>query len=121
MGKLWDKGYELNKVVERFTVGDDFKLDLALVRWDCVGSIAHAAMLTEIGILTKKEYARLRKRLIITSAPEPPEPTMAPHGRMHGHPLEQLLPLTGFGVIPIMWQENRPKQAEVWLLVNHTR
>ena len=64
MGKLWDKGYELNKVVERFTVGDDYKLDLELVRWDCVGSIAHAAMLAKIGILTRDEYERLQKRLV---------------------------------------------------------
>ena len=59
MGKLWDKGYELNKVVERFTVGDDYKLDMELVRWDCVGSIAHAAMLAKIGILKREEYERL--------------------------------------------------------------
>ncbi len=64
MGKLWDKGYELNKVVERFTVGDDYRLDLELVRWDCVGSIAHAAMLAKIGILTRDESERLRKRLV---------------------------------------------------------
>ena len=63
MGKLWDKGYELNKVVERFTVGDDYRLDLELVRWDCVGSIAHAAMLAKIGILKRDEYERLQKRL----------------------------------------------------------
>ena len=63
MGKLWDKGYELNKVVERFTVGDDYQLDMELVRWDCVGSIAHAAMLAKIGVLKRDEYERLQKRL----------------------------------------------------------
>lgn len=63
MAKLWAKGYELDKTVERFTVGDDYILDGDLVRWDCVGSIAHAAMLAKIGVLTSAEYARLRKRL----------------------------------------------------------
>lgn len=63
MAKLWDKGYELNKTVERFTVGDDYVLDMELVRWDCVGSIAHAAMLAKIGVLTQPEYAQLRRHL----------------------------------------------------------
>ncbi len=63
MAKLWAKGYELDKTVERFTVGDDYLLDMDLVRWDCVGSIAHAAMLAKIGVLTQAEYASLRKRL----------------------------------------------------------
>ena len=63
MAKLWAKGYELDAAVERFTVGDDTVLDTALVRWDCIGSIAHAAMLAAIGILTDDEYRRLKGRL----------------------------------------------------------
>ena len=63
MAKLWDKGYELNKTVEQFTVGDDYQLDMELVRWDCVGSIAHAKMLSTIGVLTDAEFASIRKRL----------------------------------------------------------
>ena len=63
MAKLWAKGYELDKTVEAFTVGEDCELDMALVRWDCIGSIAHAAMLNKIGILTDEEFARLKQRL----------------------------------------------------------
>ena len=63
MAKLWDKGYELNRTVEQFTVGDDYLLDMELVRWDCVGSIAHARMLARIGVLTDEESEALRRRL----------------------------------------------------------
>ena len=63
MAKLWAKGYELDSVVEEFTTGEDYLLDMALVKWDCVGSIAHASMLNSIGILTDDEFQALRKRL----------------------------------------------------------
>ena len=43
--KLWDKGYDLNREVEKFTVGDDYIIDQKLLFWDCIGSIAHAKML----------------------------------------------------------------------------
>ena len=63
MAKLWDKGYSLDEVVESFTVGDDPELDQALIKWDAVGSIAHARMLASIGILTEEEAADLRAEL----------------------------------------------------------
>ena len=63
MAKLWAKGYELDGLVEQFTVGEDYLLDMSLVRWDCIGSIAHAAMLAKIGILTPDELKQLKKRL----------------------------------------------------------
>lgn len=53
--KLWQKKYQLNKQIEKFTVGDDYLLDQNLVKYDCKGSIAHAKMLMKIGILTKEE------------------------------------------------------------------
>ena len=34
--KLWEKGYRLDADVERYTVGDDYLLDQALVRYDCL-------------------------------------------------------------------------------------
>lgn len=61
--KLWDKGYALDKQVEEFTVGDDYIIDLKLVKYDCLASIAHAKMLGSIGILSKKEVARLTMQL----------------------------------------------------------
>lgn len=61
--KLWQKGYTVNAAIEDYTVGEDYKVDQALVQWDCIGSIAHAAMLTTIGILTKDEFRALKKEL----------------------------------------------------------
>ena len=55
MAKLWDKGYGIEPEIERFTVGEDHVLDLALVRADCLGSAAHATMLAEVGLLSAEE------------------------------------------------------------------
>lgn len=57
--KLWDKGYQLDEVVERFMTGDDPQLDQALIVYDCQGSIAHAKMLAKMGILTVLECDQL--------------------------------------------------------------
>lgn len=61
--KLWEKNYDLNKLVEKFTVGDDHLLDQKLVKYDCVASIAHVKMLNKIGVLTKNECDNLVKVL----------------------------------------------------------
>lgn len=61
--KLWEKGYQLDQLVETFMTGDDPLLDLALIPYDCLGSIAHAKMLGKIGILTSKECEQLTKEL----------------------------------------------------------
>jgi argininosuccinate lyase len=61
--KLWEKGYELNKKVEDFTVGNDYILDNKLVEPDCVASKAHARMLGKIGILTQEEVKILTGEL----------------------------------------------------------
>ena len=42
----------LNKKIEKYTVGDDYILDLKLVKYDCKASIAHEIMLQKIKILT---------------------------------------------------------------------
>jgi len=63
MAKLWDKGYGIDPEVEQFTVGEDHRLDAALVRADCLGSAAHATMLAKIGVLTVRERGRLLKGL----------------------------------------------------------
>ena len=64
MGKLWQKNYSLDKLVEEFTVGEDYLLDRSLVNADCVASIAHAEMLHSIGILTAREYEALKAELL---------------------------------------------------------
>ena len=64
MAKLWQKNYELDSVVERYTVGIDYILDNSLVMSDCLSSIAHAKMLSSIKILSYEEFDRLRHGLV---------------------------------------------------------
>ena len=42
-GKLWDKGFEPDTMIEEYTVGQDRELDLRLARYDVEGSLAHIA------------------------------------------------------------------------------
>ena len=62
--KLWDKGTAVNSLIEQFTVGKDREMDLYLAKFDVLGSIAHAKMLTTINLLTEKEFAELHQELI---------------------------------------------------------
>lgn len=64
MGKLWQKDYKLDEAMERFTVGEDYILDRNLVAADCVASIAQAAMLESINILTRQEFESLKRELV---------------------------------------------------------
>jgi len=57
--KLWEKGIATDKQIEHFTVGNDRELDLVLAKYDALGSIAHAKMLCEIGLLTNSESDEL--------------------------------------------------------------
>lgn len=61
--KLWEKGYQLNPLVEAFMTGNDPSLDLALIHYDCMGSIAHARMLHKIEILNVEECGQIIKGL----------------------------------------------------------
>ncbi len=63
MKKLWQTRADLDAAVEAYTVGADPELDSRLLRYEVYGSLAHAAGLTSIGVLTKKEYAALRAEL----------------------------------------------------------
>ena len=53
--KLWNKGFEPDKLIEDFTVGADRELDLRLARYDVQGSMAHIRMLESIGLLESSE------------------------------------------------------------------
>lgn len=57
--KLWDKGFEPDKMIEKFTVGNDRQLDLRLAHYDVVGSMAHIRMLESIGLLQADELEKL--------------------------------------------------------------
>ncbi len=65
MPKLWDKGFEINAEIERYTVGRDRELDMLLAPHDVVGSMAHITMLESIGLIGSDELpvllAELRK------------------------------------------------------------
>ena len=62
--KLWDKGIEVNKLVEQFTVGKDRDLDLKLAEVDVLGSLAHITMLESVGLLSKQDLQELVPALI---------------------------------------------------------
>lgn len=62
--KLWDKGFNVDKAIEEFTVGNDVELDMHLAPFDVLGNIAHVTMLTEVGLLEKDELPALRKELV---------------------------------------------------------
>ena len=61
MAKLWQKDYELNELVESFTVGKDYLLDNRLVVFDCAASAAHAMMLNSISLISDEELSSLKK------------------------------------------------------------
>ncbi len=60
--KLWNV-YKLNKEIEDFTVGEDYILDQKLVKYDCIGSMAHAEMLGKIGVFKEEEVKKIVKEL----------------------------------------------------------
>ena len=57
--KLWEKSVEVNKDIERFTVGRGREMDLYLAKHEVLGSMAHITMLENIGLLTKDELSLL--------------------------------------------------------------
>ncbi|OGI95422.1 argininosuccinate lyase [Candidatus Nomurabacteria bacterium RIFCSPLOWO2_01_FULL_42_17] len=65
MKKLWDKrgakgaSDKTSQIVENYTVGVDYLLDLELLPYDIQGTMAHAKMLHKIKILTAKELSVL--------------------------------------------------------------
>ena len=61
--KLWDKGFEIDRIIEDFTVGRDREFDLVLARYDVLASVAHAQMLCEINMISQDENAALHQEL----------------------------------------------------------
>lgn len=61
--KLWETGSNLDPLAERYTVGDDPVHDLVLLPYEVYGSLAHAAGLVKIGVLTKSEFAAVQAEL----------------------------------------------------------
>ncbi len=63
MTKLWQKGYSVHSLVEHYEAGQNSKLDMRLIRHDVWGSLAHAAMLRSIEVLTADEHEALKAAL----------------------------------------------------------
>jgi argininosuccinate lyase len=65
--KLWQKeNYKQDDktlATERFTVGNDRNWDLRLAEFDAIGSIAHAQMLAQVGIISTEEAKDIKKGL----------------------------------------------------------
>ena len=57
--KLWEKSVQVDKDVERYTVGLDREMDIYLAPYDILGSMAHITMLESIGLLAKDELDTL--------------------------------------------------------------
>jgi argininosuccinate lyase len=61
--KLWDKGFSIDKQIEKFTVGNDREIDMHIAKYDIQASLAHAIMLKSIGIITAVELTDLKRGL----------------------------------------------------------
>lgn len=61
--KLWQKEIGSKKEVESFTIGRDPEFDILLAPFDVLGSMAHAHMLSTIGLLTMEENEILQRGL----------------------------------------------------------
>ncbi len=61
--KLWEKSVQVDKDIERYTIGRDREMDLYLAPFDVLGSMAHITMLESIGLLQKEELAVLLKEM----------------------------------------------------------
>ena len=63
MMKLWQKDFNVNKDIEDFTIDKDKEYDLYLAPYDVLGSLAHAMMLKEAGIIDQEELDSVVKGL----------------------------------------------------------
>lgn len=61
--KLWQKNIGATEAVDRFTVGRDREMDMALAEADVLGSLAHTRMLESIGLLSKTDLDTVQAEL----------------------------------------------------------
>jgi argininosuccinate lyase len=61
---LWNKGSKkINEIIQNYCVGNDYKLDLDLVKYDCIGSMAHCQGLLDAKIINHQEFEQLNSGL----------------------------------------------------------
>lgn len=63
LSNLWSKGVPVKQAVYKFTVGNDTKTDLALVKHDALGTAAHVLMLTHCGYLDTESSQKILQAL----------------------------------------------------------
>jgi argininosuccinate lyase len=62
--KLWQKDSTVTSdQIQQFTVGKDKEFDVLLAKYDVQGSLAHTAMLAQVGLLPIEEYNEIKKEL----------------------------------------------------------
>lgn len=61
--KLWEQSTKLHPLIESYTVNKDHLYDTKLLPYDLQGSLAHAKMLSKIGILNKHELEEITQAL----------------------------------------------------------
>lgn len=64
MNKLWQKNWKLDEFIEALETRDDIALDKSLVKYDVLGSLAHAKTLIKAGLLTNQEFKTLERALL---------------------------------------------------------
>lgn len=63
MKKMWETKVSLNKLVEEYTVGNDYILDIQLIPFDIIMTQAHAKMLHKINIFSDEELSMVLEGL----------------------------------------------------------
>ena len=61
--KLWDKGYDVDSFVERFTTAEDYILDMRILPYDIRASKVHAEVLQKAGVLSDDELSKIKSAL----------------------------------------------------------
>ncbi len=61
--KLWQKNFDTDSNIEKFTVDEDKRWDLFLAPYDVLGSMAHARMLKEVKLITEPEWQQINNGL----------------------------------------------------------
>lgn len=61
--KLWEKGFNISKEIELFTIGNDRYIDIKLATFDVIGTLGHIRMLESIRLLSKEELLVLSTAL----------------------------------------------------------
>lgn len=61
--KLWEKEKKTDNIIEKFTIGNDQKLDMFIAPYDVKASKAHAKMLAKVGLISNTECDQLLEGL----------------------------------------------------------